>query len=116
MLTDQRKGSRSWCVVNCFESCDELSKCAEPFWVDLVLRNPLNVEVAISGLTAVVRDAKVEGDSSTPDFVETEVIDDLTLGAKECRTVSVLKASPHCHRSKCFRRYPSQSNAKDRLR
>lgn len=51
------------------------------------MRNPLNVEVTISGLTAVVKDAKAP-ESPSPGFVEVEVIDDLTLGARETRTVS----------------------------
>lgn len=52
-----------------------------------MLRNPLNVEVTFSGLTAVVQDAKAQAESP-PDFVEVEVIDDLILGARESRTVS----------------------------
>ena len=51
------------------------------------MRNPLNVEVTISGLTAVIKDAKAP-ESPTPSFVEVELIDDLTLGARESRTVS----------------------------
>lgn len=52
-----------------------------------MLRNPLNVEVTFSGLTAVVQDATAQAESP-PDFVEVEVIDDLILGARESRTVS----------------------------
>ncbi|KIP12403.1 hypothetical protein PHLGIDRAFT_27246 [Phlebiopsis gigantea 11061_1 CR5-6] len=60
----------------------------DTFWIDLVMRNPLNVEVTISGLTAVVKDAKAP-ESPSPGFVEVEVIDDLTLGARETRTIPI---------------------------
>ncbi|EKM61151.1 uncharacterized protein PHACADRAFT_190295 [Phanerochaete carnosa HHB-10118-sp] len=61
----------------------------DPFWVDVILRNPLNVEVTISGLTVIVQDAKSEEQASTSDFVEVEVIDDLQLGGRETRTIPV---------------------------
>ncbi|KAI0348507.1 hypothetical protein BDW22DRAFT_1350734 [Trametopsis cervina] len=61
----------------------------EPFWFDLVLRNPLNVEINLSRLSLVVRDAKSAGDESTLDYIEVEVLDDVTLGAKETRTIPV---------------------------
>lgn len=54
-----------------------------------MLRNPLNVEVTISGLTAVVQDAKAQIESPL-DFVEVEVIDEVTLGERETRTASSL--------------------------
>ena len=58
---------------------------AETFWLDLVLRNPLDVDVTLSGLTAVVEDAA--GQAGPSDLVEVEAIDDITLNAKETRTV-----------------------------
>ncbi|GJE87623.1 ER-golgi trafficking TRAPP I complex 85 kDa subunit-domain-containing protein [Phanerochaete sordida] len=61
----------------------------DPFWIDVVLRNPLNVEVTLADLTVVVQDASAEGQTSTPDFVEVETIDDLVLGARESRTIPV---------------------------
>ena len=71
------------------ESCVTLlTYHSDTFWVDVVLRNPLNVEVTISGLTVLIQDAKEPEQASTSDLVEVEVIDDLVLGARESRTVS----------------------------
>ncbi|KAI0361180.1 hypothetical protein OH77DRAFT_1417397 [Trametes cingulata] len=61
----------------------------ETFWVDLVLRNPLDAEVTLSGLTVAVRDASANDAEMNPDFVEVEVIDDVVLGAKDTRTIPV---------------------------
>ncbi|KAK7694801.1 hypothetical protein QCA50_001989 [Cerrena zonata] len=59
----------------------------ETFWLDLVLRNPLDVDVTLSGLTAVVEDA--EGQAGPSDLVEVEAVDDITLNAKETRTIPI---------------------------
>lgn len=75
-----------------------LNHCSDPFWVDVVLRNPLNVEVTISGLTVVVQDAKAP-EQSTSDFIEVEVLDDLVLGARESRTVSSVSHTATYNRS-----------------
>lgn len=80
-------------IQGCLQIADQFT--LDPFWVDLVVRNPLNVEVTFSGLTAVVKDAQGE-ESLTPDFVEVEVIDDLTLDARESRTVSRLLTCLSC--------------------
>ncbi|KAJ7596891.1 ER-golgi trafficking TRAPP I complex 85 kDa subunit-domain-containing protein [Mycena floridula] len=61
----------------------------ETFWVDLVLRNPLNVEVNLTNLTVVVQDSSVDGSSSSTSFVEVEVVDDVMLGAKETRILPI---------------------------
>lgn len=61
---------------------------AETFWVDLAIRNPLDVDVTLSSLTILVREALVNEEAGDhPDFVEVEVVDDIQLGAKESRTV-----------------------------
>ena len=52
------------------------------------MRNPLNVEVSFSQLTLAVKEANSPADEPVPDFVEVEILDDITLGAKETRTVS----------------------------
>lgn len=53
----------------------------------MVFYNPLNVEVTISNLTVVVKEAKHE-DAETPvDFAEAEVVDEISLNAHETRTV-----------------------------
>lgn len=51
------------------------------------MRNPLDVEVFLSGLSIVVQDSSAPDDSPTPDFVEVEVIDGISLGPGESRTV-----------------------------
>lgn len=62
-----------------------------------MLRNPLNVEVTISRLSLILRDAKNSDLESVPDYVEVEVIDDVSLGAKETRTVSPFDPDPEFH-------------------
>ncbi|KAH9944035.1 ER-golgi trafficking TRAPP I complex 85 kDa subunit-domain-containing protein [Epithele typhae] len=61
----------------------------ETFWVDLVLKNPLDVEVWISALTVRVRDASAQDTENEPDFLEVERIDDIKLGAKDTRTIPI---------------------------
>ncbi|KAH9937068.1 ER-golgi trafficking TRAPP I complex 85 kDa subunit-domain-containing protein [Fomitopsis serialis] len=73
------------------EKLERSSKAAvdEYFWVDLGMRNPLDVEVTLSGLSVVVRETSSPDASVTPDFVEVEVVDGITLGAREYRTIPV---------------------------
>ncbi|KAI0094770.1 ER-golgi trafficking TRAPP I complex 85 kDa subunit-domain-containing protein [Irpex rosettiformis] len=61
----------------------------EPFWFDLVLRNPLNVEISMSRLSLIVREATTSDDEAGPDFLEVETLDDITLGVKETRTIPI---------------------------
>ncbi|KAJ7630805.1 ER-golgi trafficking TRAPP I complex 85 kDa subunit-domain-containing protein [Roridomyces roridus] len=58
----------------------------ETFHVDLVLRNPLGTEVNLSNLTIVVEE---KNGSSSTSFVDVEVLDDITLGPRESRTVHI---------------------------
>ncbi|PSS37571.1 hypothetical protein PHLCEN_2v587 [Hermanssonia centrifuga] len=67
----------------------------EAFWIDLVLRNPFNVEVTMTNLTALIKDTGCEDPQSSYDYIETEVVDELTLNSKETRTM--LKASVTRH-------------------
>lgn len=57
------------------------------FWVNLAIRNPLDVDVSLSNLTLRVRDTKSD-DDTFPDFVDIESLDDVVLAARESRTVS----------------------------
>ncbi len=66
-----------------------LTSAAETFWVDIALRNPLDVEVTLSGLTVSVREASAKDADINPDFVEVEIVDDVVLGAKDTRMVSI---------------------------
>jgi len=60
---------------------------SERFWVDLVLRNPLDTEVNLSNLTIVVEEPNGTYTGPIDAFVEVESIDDVVLGARETRTV-----------------------------
>jgi len=60
---------------------------SETFWLDLVLRNPLDAEVNLSNLTLTVKESNSEDPCSSKAYIEVELIDDLVLGAKELRTV-----------------------------
>ena len=64
-----------------------LSIFSETFWVDLVLRNPLDVDVSLSALTLSVREVSIEQSTSAPDFLEVESVDDIVLGPRDTRTV-----------------------------
>ncbi|KAI0036617.1 ER-golgi trafficking TRAPP I complex 85 kDa subunit-domain-containing protein [Vararia minispora EC-137] len=59
----------------------------EIFWVDLVLHNPLNVEINLSNLTLIVRDATDPRATTSVESVDVEVMADLALGAKETCTI-----------------------------
>ncbi|KAG6862433.1 hypothetical protein C0995_011873 [Termitomyces sp. Mi166 len=61
----------------------------EVFWVDLVLRNPLNTEINLSNLTVTMQESNVNDLSASTSFVEVEVINDIALAAKESRTVPI---------------------------
>ncbi|KAJ3870264.1 ER-golgi trafficking TRAPP I complex 85 kDa subunit-domain-containing protein [Lentinula novae-zelandiae] len=61
----------------------------EPFWVDLVLRNPLDVNVTLTDVTLVIRDSNVVEPSPSKLSAEIEVIEDVIIGAKETRTISI---------------------------
>lgn len=73
------------------EKLERNSKAAvdENFWVDVVMRNPLNVDVTLSGLSVTVSEASAENAETFKDEVEIEIIDDITLGARETRTIPV---------------------------
>ncbi|TCD62768.1 hypothetical protein EIP91_006412 [Steccherinum ochraceum] len=61
----------------------------ETFWVDLAIRNPLEVDVTLSALTILLRDASSPETSDRLDFVEVEVVDDIQLGSREARTIPI---------------------------
>ncbi|RDB28485.1 Transport protein particle subunit trs85-1 [Hypsizygus marmoreus] len=61
----------------------------ETFYIDIVLRNPLDAEVNLSNVTVTVRDSNAMDPSSSIPFVEVEAIDDIVLAAKESRTVPI---------------------------
>jgi len=61
---------------------------SETFWVDLVVRNPLDAELNLANLTLVVRDVNgphPEGESDP--LVDVDIIEDVVLAPQEIRTV-----------------------------
>lgn len=54
--------------------------------MDLTLRNPLNVEIDLSDL-AVVIECLGEDNASLDSLIHTDVVDSVTLGPEEQRTV-----------------------------
>ncbi|CAA7259922.1 unnamed protein product [Cyclocybe aegerita] len=61
----------------------------ELFWVDLALRNPLDADINLTNVTLLVRQTGDKDDVSQLDFVEVEVIDEVSLGPRESITVSI---------------------------
>ncbi|KAL0579376.1 hypothetical protein V5O48_002652 [Marasmius crinis-equi] len=61
----------------------------ETFWVDLVVRNPLHVEVNLSNVTVDIEEAGTAGSSSSQSFIETEVLSNITLYPRETRTIPI---------------------------
>lgn len=51
-----------------------------------MVRNPLNVDITLTNLTVVLEDAK-SPESSISDCVQVEIVDDLSFGPRETRTV-----------------------------
>ncbi|KAG8219699.1 ER-golgi trafficking TRAPP I complex 85 kDa subunit-domain-containing protein [Butyriboletus roseoflavus] len=65
----------------------------EPFWVDVALQNPLDTEVAFTNITLVV-EAWDKDTSWINKYVTVERVDEVVLGAKENRMISIaVKAS-----------------------
>lgn len=83
----------------------------ETFWLDVVLRNPLNVEVEIADLTfhVVHQDG---GDTRPADsFVDIETLDSLMLDPTETRTVHL----PPVHHLRCPCSWPPTDSAGDHM-
>lgn len=59
----------------------------ETFFVDLVLRNPLDVEVNLSNVTIVVEESRSDDPSTSKPFLDVEVVEDIVLAPRESRTV-----------------------------
>lgn len=64
------------------------AEVGEKFWVDVVLRNPLDTEISLTDVTLCVREVGRSDDSDAPDGIEVESIPEISLNAKELRTVS----------------------------
>ncbi|KAH7885908.1 ER-golgi trafficking TRAPP I complex 85 kDa subunit-domain-containing protein, partial [Phlebopus sp. FC_14] len=76
------------------EALERSGKAAvgETFWVDIALRNPLDTEVNLANLTTVV-EAENHDASWILEHMYIDCVDEITLGAKESRTVSVAMKS-----------------------
>jgi trafficking protein particle complex subunit 8 len=66
---------------------------SEIFWVELVLRNPLDTEVNLSNLTIAVQETNSHNAESAKAFVDVETISDVILAAREIRTVCSIQDS-----------------------
>jgi hypothetical protein len=62
------------------------------FWVDLIMKNPLDAEVSLSNVTVVVQEKSPSEGSTVSDFVEVETIKEVTLGPKATASVSRMPA------------------------
>lgn len=62
------------------------------FWVDLIMKNPLDAEVSLSNVTVVVQEKSPLEGSTVRDFVEVETIKEVTLGPKATTSVSRMSA------------------------
>ncbi|KAJ7092588.1 ER-golgi trafficking TRAPP I complex 85 kDa subunit-domain-containing protein [Mycena epipterygia] len=73
------------------ESLTKTSKVAvdELFYVDLVLRNPLDAEVNLSNVTVILQESHSESASASNSFLDVEVLEDVILGPRESRTVPI---------------------------
>ncbi|KAJ7103664.1 ER-golgi trafficking TRAPP I complex 85 kDa subunit-domain-containing protein [Mycena belliarum] len=61
----------------------------ETFYVDLVLRNPLDAEVNLSNVTVVVQDSNSENASTSQSALDVEVIENVILGPRQSRTIPI---------------------------
>ncbi|KIY45752.1 hypothetical protein FISHEDRAFT_66805 [Fistulina hepatica ATCC 64428] len=61
----------------------------QTFWIDLVLRNPLNTDVTLSNVTVRVRESNSDDASSSKAIVEVGIIDQIILGPKDSCTIPI---------------------------
>lgn len=59
----------------------------DPFWVDLAVQNPLDAEVELSNLTLILESPVSAEETSIESLVEVEVVQEISLRAREKRTV-----------------------------
>ena len=79
----------------------------ETIWGDFVLKNPLQVDVELTDLTVVVKEAgKTQTDQHQEGLVEVEEIDKISLAPGEQRTVSLIMFSPLWFHSCVERKIP----------
>ncbi|KIJ68594.1 hypothetical protein HYDPIDRAFT_125323 [Hydnomerulius pinastri MD-312] len=79
-----------WRTCGKKETLEKSGKAAvgETFWVDVTLRNPLDTEVTLANLTLVL-EAQNQDSAWVAENVNVEVIEEVTLSAKESRSISV---------------------------
>jgi hypothetical protein len=71
----------------CFSEFSAEIRIAETFWIDLVLRNPLDAEINLSNMTVIVQESNTRDSSSAGAFADVELVDDVVLAPKESRMV-----------------------------
>lgn len=78
-------------LIYLFSGKDTEKEFAESFWVDLVVRNPLDAELNLANLTLVVRDMNgTQPDDESHPLVDVDVIEDVFLSPLESRIVSFI--------------------------
>lgn len=121
-LSGNQRGRNPWervarlVLMVCLRSSNPkltLILSSETFWVDLVIRNPLDTEVTLSALTLVVCDPK--SGEPIPDVVEVEVVDDVSLNSRESRTVSPWIQLPHTPHIQFSLQPPCRYHSRSRL-
>jgi hypothetical protein len=75
---------------SCLQMIDILKPRIETFWLDLLITNPLSVEVALSNFTVRVSAAGSDGNTPMEELADVEVLSDITLDPRETRTVRLL--------------------------
>ncbi|KAJ3844312.1 ER-golgi trafficking TRAPP I complex 85 kDa subunit-domain-containing protein [Lentinula raphanica] len=61
----------------------------ETFWVDLVIQNPLNVDITLANLTLTILESNVIDPSPSKVGVIIETIESMTIAAKGTRTIPI---------------------------
>ncbi|KAF9076140.1 ER-golgi trafficking TRAPP I complex 85 kDa subunit-domain-containing protein [Rhodocollybia butyracea] len=61
----------------------------EPFWIDLALKNPLDVDVTLTDLTVTVQESNENDPSSSKSFLDVEIVKSVSIGPRETRTIPI---------------------------
>jgi len=74
-------------------SWNQFEESLETFWLDLVVKNPMDTEVHLTNFTVTLREETVIPPSNA--IAQAEVIGQIILGAREKQTVISLATRPY---------------------